>query len=269
MSDFNLSKKDKRYLKKQNKTQRKEERKKEEEKMNVDIDNIDTRISKSNINLLLLLIRPILFIYLGIILMAITSSVSEIVLAPFWTYSVFIVNLITIIILLVVLYIQKIGLRSLVKYREKKFKPWQHALIILGFIALFLITSLAFEKAIFNTIGEINKPLTLSLSKIGTILMAFCLPITTIFAEDIFFFAYISNSVENTKANMFFIALMIIAQHMFFPLVLHVDFMAYRFLSMVFLFIAYLIFYRKTKNILPIIISHTLINLSTIVLMLI
>lgn len=229
------------------------------------IDNIDKRIEKSNINLTFLSFRPILFISIGLLIMLIKKDYTFSANINLWSITFFIVNILTIFLMLPLMYIQRLSFKNIFKYREKEFKWWQYILIVISFLLASILGNIFAEYVIYGTFMEKIEILTKSYSKIFDYFLLILLPLSTILAEDFFFFGYLSNTVKNNKINHILITIIAIIQHALFPFSFDIVFMVYRIISMILLFSLYMIFYRKTKNLIPIVISHTILNLITMI----
>ncbi|MCL2377331.1 MAG: CPBP family glutamic-type intramembrane protease [Defluviitaleaceae bacterium] len=88
------------------------------------------------------------------------------------------------------------------------------------------------------------------------------LPLTTTLAEDGLYLGVINQTGSKfvLAASAFFYAL----QHSFIPLIPDAGFIAYRFLSFLPLTIIMCVWYNKTKNPLPFMVGHFIINLATV-----
>ena len=228
-----------------------------------EIKNIDKKLYKSNINLLFLIYRPALFAIIGMLTMKVKENYDLTANLNIWPIVFFTVNIFTILLLLPIMHIQRINFRNLLKYYEKKFKWWQYILIVLLVFSVFILGSVIAEYAVYNSINEKTSLLFNVDYKLINYFLVILLPLSTIFAEDIFYFGYISNAVKNKLYNYILITIVAILQHSLFPFSFSIEFMAYRGISMVFLFTIYMIIYRKTKNLRPIILTHTVLNLIT------
>lgn len=229
------------------------------------IDDIDERVIKSNTNLLFLIFRPILFISAGLIVMMIKKNYSFSANQNLWPIIFFIINILTILLLYPLMRMQRISFKNLLKYKEKKFKWWQYILIVLGLLLSFVIGSILAELIAYGTFMEKSSLLIQSKYKIVDYFLLILLPLTTILAEDFFYFGYILNTVKNKFSNYIMIAIFAILQHGFFPFTFDLVFVGYRVLSSVILFALYTYIYKKTKNLWPIIISHVILNLFTMI----
>ncbi len=256
-----LTKEEKLEIKRKNK-ELKESIKKE---INEPIENIDERVGKSNINLLFLSFRPILFAAIGLFFMLIKKNYEFEANANIWPIIFFVVNVLTILLLIPLMRLQRISFKNVLKYKEKKFKWWQHILIILSIFAAFVIGSVIAELIAYGTIGDKTNMLLQSKFKIVDYFLLILLPLSTILAEDFFFYGYISNTVKNNIRNYILITIIAIVQHALFPFSFDLVFMGYRILSALIMFSLYTLIYRKTKNFIPIIVSHTILNLITMI----
>jgi len=90
----------------------------------------------------------------------------------------------------------------------------------------------------------------------------FVLPITTTLAEDGLYLGILNQTGSKFVliTSAFFYAL----QHSFIPLLPDPSFRAYRFLSFLPLTVIMCVWYSKTKNPLPFMVGHFIINLATI-----
>lgn len=258
-----------RVLTKEEKLQIKEERKARKisikKEIKKPIENINERVFKSNMNLLFLLFRPLLFITAGLTIMMIKKDYSFATNQKLWPIVFFIINILTIILLCPLMRLQRISFRNLFKYKERKFKWWQFILIVLGLLLSFVIGSIIAEFIAYGTFMEKSSLLIQSKYKIVDYFLLILLPLTTIIAEDLFFFGYILNTAKDKFSSYIMIAVLTIAQHGFFPFSFDLVFVGYRILSLAILFGLYTFIYKKTKNLWPIIVSHVILNLFTMV----
>lgn len=254
---------------KEEKLQLKEEKKIKKlavkKEINEPIKKIDERVYKSNINLLFLIFRPILFIIAGLLIMMIKKDYSFVANQNLWPLVFLIINILTIILLTILMRMQRISYKNILKYSEKKFKWWQFILIILGLLLSFVIGSSIAEFIAYGTFMEKASLLTQSYNKILDYFLLILLPLTTILAEDMFFFGYILNTVKDKHFNYILIAILTTVQHGFFPFSFDLVFIGYRILSSFILFGAYTFLYKKTKNLWPIIVSHVILNFVTMI----
>ena len=254
---------------KEEKLQLKEEKKIKKlaikEEINEPIKNIDDRVFKSNMNLLFLIFRLVLFIIAGLLIMIIKKDYSFSANQSLWPIVFFIINILTIILLTVLMRMQRISYKNILKYKEREFKWWQFILIVLGLLLSFVVGNIIAELIAYGTFMEKTSLLTQSYNKILDYFLLILLPLTTILAEDIFFFGYILNTVKDKSSNYILIAALTAVQHGFFPFSFDLVFIGYRILSSFILFGLYTYLYKKTKNLCPIIVSHVILNLITMI----
>lgn len=258
-----------RILTKEEKQQIKEEKRLKKQSLKAEIkkpiENINDRVLKSDMNLLFLLFRPALFISFGLVIMMLKKNYSFSANQQLWPIVFFLVNLLTIALLYPLMRIQRISFKNLLKYKEKKFKIWQYTLIVLGLLFSFIIGSILAEFMAYGTFMEKSTLLIQSKYKVVEYVLLILLPLSTILAEDFFYFGYILNTVKDKFSNYIKIAVIAIVQHGFFPFSFDLVFVGYRILSSAILFGLYTFIYKKTKNLWPIIISHVILNLITMI----
>lgn len=229
------------------------------------IKNIDDRVSKSNVNLLFLLFRPVLFIAVGLLVMIITQSYEFSANKKIWPMVFVGINILTILLMIPLMRMQRLSFKNVFKYKEKSFKWWQYILIVVGLLLSFVVFSIISELIAYGTFLEKTTMLIQSQFKIADYFLLILLPLTTILAEDFFFYGYVSNTVKDNYSNFAIITIFAIAQHALFPFSLDLLFMGYRMLSMIMLWTLFTLLYRKTKNLIPIVIAHTILNLITMI----
>lgn len=251
--------------KEKRKKEAREYREKVKKEKKAEIKNIDEKVEKSNINLLFLSFRPILFTAIGMAIMQRAGDYTSVPNQNLWPIVFFAVNILTILLLIPLMHMQRLSFKNLFKYREKKYKWWKCILFILGLIGASVIGNILAELIMYGTIGKEASAMLQSKFKIADYFLLILLPLSTIFAEDVFYFGYISNTVKKDIVNYTIIAAIAILQHALFPFTFDLKFMGYRVLSTLPLFILYTVFYRKTKNLGPIVISHVILNLVTMI----
>lgn len=229
------------------------------------IDNIDDRVIKSNSNVLFLFFRPALFLIFGISIMLIKKDYSFSANQKLWPIVFTVVNFLTIILLIPLMRMQRISFKNVFKYKERKFKLWQYILIILGLLLSFFIGNTIAEFITYGTFMRKTDLLIQSQYRVLDYFLLIILPLTTVIAEDLFYFGYILNTVKDKFSNYVMIAIFAIIQHGFFPFSFDLAFFGYRLLASSILFGLYTFIYKKTKNLIPIVISHVILNLITMI----
>lgn len=207
---------------------------------------------------LLLPIRIILFILIFIVISLITNKNVEKV-SKYWTVIVIVCNFITIGILLGVCKKKKITYLQLIDYKKAKVKN----IIIIGvIIALIDVLSTLLFDMIFNDVATHSTEVMMQSLPIWTIILdLLLLPITSTVAEEGLYLGVGINKANNIYCAIFFYAL----QHCFFPMILDFKYMLYRFIVFMPSIIFMCLYYKKKKNILPIMFEHFVVNLITII----
>ncbi len=90
------------------------------------------------------------------------------------------------------------------------------------------------------------------------------LPLTTTLAEDGLYLGYSINRINNKWLAIILPAFFYALQHSFIPLIFDFRYIVYRFLSFLPLTIIFCIWYYKKRDPVPIMISHFLLNLATV-----
>lgn len=206
----------------------------------------------------LLPIRIVLFILIFFITSIITKkNVEEI--SKYWTIIVVICNFITIAILLGVCKKEKINYLQLIGYKKSKIKT----IIMIGVIIALIdvLSSTLFEMVFNNTATHSTEVMMQSLPIWMVILDFLLLPITSTIAEEGLYLGVGINKANNVYFAIIFYAL----QHCFFPMILDFRYILYRFIVFMPSIIFMCIYYKKRKDILPIMFEHFVVNLITII----
>ena len=95
------------------------------------------------------------------------------------------------------------------------------------------------------------------------------LPLTVPFAEDALYLGCGVNNIKKQKLAIIIPAFFYALQHSFIPLLFDFKFIIYRFLSFLPLTIIFCYYYQKKKNIVPIMIGHTIVEMASVVLVLV
>ena len=212
---------------------------------------------KKNELFLLLPIRTILFILIFcIVSIILKKNVEEI--SVYWTIVVIVCNLITIFALYKTCGRRDLSYTQLVDYKESKKKN-----ILLVGIAVTLIgiagtylSGLIFYKTIPYTPDVMFKKMPIIIILFDLLL----LPITSTIAEEGLYMGVGINMLNMLYPTIFFYLL----QHCFFPLIIDIRYMMYRFIAFIPAILFMCIYYKKKKEIMPIMFGHFVINFITI-----
>ena len=209
----------------------------------------------------LLPLRCVLFVLTGLLLsFALNSSLEE--LSKWWTVIVSFCNIITILLLLAFCRSQGVSYPKFVNYEKGKTKIKS---VIITVIVVLVVGMGGMQAAGVICYGEIPhfpvmmvQPIPLWIALVNILI----LPITTTLAEDGIYLGMVNQTDSRTLSIMsaFFYAL----QHSFIPFIPDFSFILYRFLSFLPLTLIMCLWYRRTKNPLPFMIGHFVINLATV-----
>lgn len=205
----------------------------------------------------LLPLRTILFIFIFLIIsFFFKKDVKEI--SKYWTLVVIVCNFITIFALYIFCKKNNITYLKLIGYKKSKIKN----IIIIGLLITLIgilgsyLSGFIFYKTIPYTPDIMIQPLPLIIVIIDLIL----LPITSTFAEEGIYLGVGINKLKLLYPTIFFYLL----QHCFFPLILDIKYIVYRFVAFIPAIIFMCLYYKKKKEITPIMFGHFVINFVTI-----
>lgn len=218
---------------------------------------------------LLPLFRSLLFIIIGI-LFALLSNQSLIQASQWWSIICTISNIITIIVLIAICRIEGTTFKELIGYHMKQ-SDFKYTLMI---VVLMLVLGMGglygFGFMIYGYVPvTMIQPIPVWIASLNLVL----LPLTVVFAELPLYFGYSLNRIEKITGNkllsigypMFFYAL----QHSFIPFLLDWQHILFRFLSFLpLMFVLGFIYYKK-RNLKPLMIGHSILDLATSVQILI
>ncbi len=213
---------------------------------------------KKNKYLLLLPLRSIIFIMIFLITALLTKkSVEEI--SIYWTIIVVICNLLTIGVLLLLCKKEKITYLELIGFKKSKVKT----ILLIGVVIAIIdaIGAYLFELIFHDVATSSSEILMHSLPIWLVVVDLILLPITSTIAEEGLYLGVGINKLDNIYLAMLFYAM----QHCFFPMILNYRYFIYRFIVFMPSIIFMCIYYKKKKEILPIMFEHFVVNLVTIV----
>lgn len=213
---------------------------------------------KKNKYLLLLPLRSIIFIMIFLITALLTKkSVEEI--SIYWTIIVVICNLLTIGVLLLLCKKEKITYLELIGFKKSKVKT----ILLIGIVIAIIdaIGAYLFEL-LFNDVATSSSEILMHSLPIWLVVVdLILLPITSTIAEEGLYLGVGINKLDNIYLAILFYAM----QHCFFPMILNYRYFIYRFIAFMPSIIFMCIYYKKKKEILPIMFEHFVVNLVTIV----
>ena len=216
----------------------------------------------------LLPIRSIMFILIFVIgSLIVNKNISDI--SNWWSIVASIVNIITILLLVFISKKMNISYAKLINYEKGKTKIKE--IVIMCIITLSL-SSIGMYLSGFICYGKLPyfapmmaTPIPVFLAIINFIV----LPLTVPFAEDALYLGCGVNNIKKQKLAIIIPAFFYALQHSFIPLLFDFKFIIYRFLSFLPLTIIFCYYYQKKKNIVPIMIGHTIVEMASVVLVLV
>lgn len=205
----------------------------------------------------LLPLRTILFILIFFLISLITKiDIQEI--SKYWTLVVIVCNFITIFVLYKFCKKNNINYLKLIDYKKSKIKN----IVIIGLLITLIgilgsyLSGFIFYKTIPYTPDIMIQPLPI----IIVIFDLIFLPITSTFAEEGIYLGVGINKLKLLYPTILFYLL----QHCFFPMILDIKYMIYRFVAFIPAIIFMCLYYKKKKEIMPIMFGHFVINFVTI-----
>ena len=204
----------------------------------------------------LLPIRSILFILIFLIATIITKkSVEEV--SIYWTLIVIICNLITIGILLGLCKKEKISYLELIGFKKSKIKT----ILLIGVCIAIIDAAGAylFEMIFKDVAARSTEVLMHSIPIWLCVIDIVLLPITSTIAEEGLYLGVGINKADSIYLAILFYAL----QHCFFPIIMDVRYFIYRFIVFMPSIVFMCIYYKRKKEITPIMFEHFIVNLVT------
>ena len=211
---------------------------------------------------LLLPLRCIVFLLIFVIVAAVTGKrLDEI--SSIWSVTASAVNIAVILLLVFVAKEEYGGFAKLINYEKGKTKPKQIAVMILLVVfaamgGMYLAGFVCYGVFPYAP-PEMIAPIALPLAIVNMVL----LPVSTALAEDGLYLGCGVNQIKDKYAAVFVPAFFFALQHSFIPTLPDAKYMVYRFLCFLPLTIILCIIYRKSRNPLPIMIGHAVIDLVT------
>ena len=212
---------------------------------------------------LLLPIRCILFILIFLCIHLITNKEYK-DLTNCWSVICSIINIFIILVFVLIMKYKNMNLCELINNEKRKTNAKNIIIIciivlLLGMGGMYLSGLIFYQKFPYFS-KEMISPLPIWLA----IIVFLILPISTGIAEDVLYLGIGVNDINNKYLKIAIPSFFFALQHSFIPFILDIRFMGYRFLSFLPLTIILCIIYEKKKNLMPIIIAHTLIDLFTV-----
>jgi len=207
--------------------------------------------------------RSFLFVAVGLIF-AYASGLTLEQGAAYWPVLCILVNLVTIAGLFAISAGERKPFRALIVPEARKWKATEILLICFLMILVGMGGMLACSFALYGGLPEfLAQPLPLPWALASLVL----LPITIVFSELPLYYGYAYSRLTGIAQRPWLASAYVIfwyaLQHSFFPLLLDGRYMLFRFVSFLPLMILILILYRRTKNLVPLMVGHGIMDLGT------
>ena len=205
----------------------------------------------------LLPLRTIVFILIFLIISLVSKKdVSEI--SKYWTIIVLVCNFITIFVLYYICDKNKIKFSELIDYKKTKIRKifFIGLLVTIIGIAGSYLSGLIFYQTIPYTPDIMFQPLPIIIIIIDLLF----LPITSTIAEEGLYLGIGINKTNMLYSTVFFY----LFQHCFFPMILDIKYIIYRFVAFIPAILFMCLYYKRKKDIAPIMFGHFIINFVTI-----
>ena len=217
----------------------------------------------------LLPVRCVLFILTFLLISAISKLLYSDI-SKWWTSVAVFCNLVTIAILYIFCRRKGLTYKKLIGYEKGKTKAGYAILIVFitivaGMCGLYLAGLIC-----YGAFPYLDKTMVEPIPLWLAIIVLILLPISTTIAEDGLYLGYAINSCAGNKwVNVSLSAFFYAFQHSFIPFLPDGIFILYRFLSFLPLTILISFWYQKSRNPLPFMIGHFILNIATAVQILI
>jgi len=185
-------------------------------------------------------------------------------LSKWWSAVAVFINIATISILFFICKQNRITYQELIGYKKGETKAKSVILMVLltlviGMGGMYLAGFLCYGKFPYMAVMMIQ-PIPVALAVINLIL----LPITTTLAEDGLYLGAGVNQIKHKWISIFLPAFFYALQHSFIPVIFDGRYIVYRLLSFLPLTILMCYLYRKTRNPVPFMFGHFVINIATV-----
>lgn len=214
-------------------------------------------------SLYLLPIRSILFI-LFFMFISVFFKIDINQTSKWWTLGLNIINVLTISIIWQNCKKNKVRFIDIFKSNKKEsIKEILLVALVIAILALVGMNITAF--LIYHEIPYTPQCIFQSIPLWLAVINLFILPITTTIAEEGLYLGIGVNNIENKYKAIIIPLFFYLLQHIFFPFLLDFKFMIFRFFSFLFMMLFICTYYKKTKNMKPIILGHFITNFVTVI----
>lgn len=217
----------------------------------------------------LLPVRCILFL-IAFLLISLISKQPYTAISKWWTLIAVLGNIFTIAILYLFCRRKCITYKKLINYEKSKTKIGAAILIVFLIIAVGMCGLYLAGLICYGAFPYLDKTMVEPIPLWLAIFVLLLLPLTTTIAEDGLYLGYgINIAAGNKWVNVSLSAFFYAFQHGFIPFLPDGIFILYRFLSFLPLTVLICFWYQKSRNPLPFMIGHFILNIATAVQILI
>lgn len=224
-------------------------------------------MSKTKI-ILVLLFRSLLFIF-SFILISLYFNKSLSQTGQWWSVVCSGCNIITLFLLFIITKNQNMTYKQLINYHQEQNKLKLILFGVTGVLMIGLGGMFIAGYIIYNELPYLAKDLIKPIPVWLAILNIGILPLSTTLAEDGLYLGFGINNLPNNWLGIFIPAVLYALQHSFMPLKFDMLYMLYRFLSFLPLTFIICLWYQKSRNPVPVMVGHFVINMATVVQILI
>lgn len=195
---------------------------------------------------------------------ALTLSFSLSELTRWWSILASVLNLLTIGILLLFCRRQKISYKQLIGYKSGQTKWTQLVAVVCVMLAVGLAGMYAAGYVCYGEFPYMAADMVQPIPLVLAIVNLLVLPLTTTLAEDGLYLGVGVNRLNKKWLAIVIPAFFYAVQHCFIPFMCDANYLLYRFLSFLPLTLLICYWYYKTRNPLPFMVGHFMLNIATV-----
>lgn len=184
-------------------------------------------------------------------------------ISNWWSAAASAVNILLILFLFISAKRAGSSFGELIGFQKGKTPVKKMISLIIGFIAIGMVGLYVAGYICYGVLPYSSPMMVEPVPLILAILNIAVLPVTTALAEDGLYLGCGVNHIKNKYAAIIVPAFFYALQHCFIPTLFDAKYMIYRFISFLPLTLIFCINYRKTRDPLPIMISHAILDLAT------
>ncbi|MBR4224804.1 MAG: hypothetical protein IKR73_08345 [Oscillospiraceae bacterium] len=211
----------------------------------------------------LLPVRCVVFPLIFIIGAALTQRAVEDI-SNWWSVAATIVNILTIALLVVMAGREGMGYKELIDLKKGQTPVKKAIPLIIGFVAVGMGGMYGAGLLCYGSLmPAVSLKMIAPIPAVPAVINVLLLPVTTALAEDGLYLGCGAGRIGNKYASVIVPALFYTLQHCFIPTIFDGGYMAYRALSFLPLTVLFCVWYRKSRDPLPAMIAHVILDLAT------